>query len=249
MMNEKMTESMLKRIQAEHERRIQRIAESKHSHYDSDFKLVGTLNMFEILPDFVIPIFINTQEEIEDPNIMNKSFYIQVGSDEKDTIQYFTKLENYGSMLKQKVSIIKGNNIYSGRTYDIKSRPVYAFQYTETDVFWGNYMEMKEFFKKYLTEDENLQEQIQDFLNLESKHIWKRLKKELEIYFPTASESEIHKKIRTLMNNDFKGKELELYIPKFYDIVLRVGVRVKGETKKAYFATKEGEQLDELLEN
>lgn len=249
MMNEKMTESMIKRIQSEHERKIKRISKSESAHYDSDFKLVGILNMFEIIPDFVIPIFINTQEDIEEPNIMNKTFYIQVGSDEEDTIEYFTKLDNYGQILKQRVSIIRGNNIYSGKTIDIKSRPLYAFQYTDTDIMWGNYLEMKEFLKKYQTEDENLQEQIQDFLNLESKHIWKRLKRELEINFPTDSESEIDMKIRTLMNNDFKSKELELYIPKFHDIVLRVGVRVKGENKKAYIDTKEGEQLEELLEN
>lgn len=249
MMNEKMTVNMLKRIQDEHERRMKRIAESKHSHYDSDFKLVGTLNMFEIIPDFVIPIFINTQEEIEDPNIKNKSFYIQVGNDENDTILYFTDLNNYGPGLKKRVSIFRGISIYSVKTYDIKSRPVYAFQHTETDIMWGNYSEMKEFLKKFQTEDENLQKQIQDFLNLESEYIWRRIRRELEINFPEDSKSEIDMKIRTLMNNDFKGKELELYIPKFHDIVLKVGVRVKGEAKKAYFDTKAGKELGELLEN
>lgn len=249
MINEKMTLSVLRRIQAEHERKMKRIAESNKSYYDSDFKLVGTLNMYEIIPDFVIPIFINTQEKIEDPNIMNKSFYIQVGSDEKDTIEYYTKLDNYGPRLKQRVSIFREVSIYSGRIYDIESRPVYAFQYTETDIMCGNYSEMKEFLKKYQIEDENLQKRIQEFLNLESAHIWKRIRRELDVNFPEDSESEIDMKIRTLMDNDFKGKELELYIPKFHDIVLRVGIRVKGETKKAYFDTKAGEEFGELLED
>lgn len=245
MMNEKITESRLRRIQSEYERKMKRITPS---YYDSDFKLIGVLNMFGIVPDFVIPIFINTQEEVENPNIRNKSFYFQQGSDENDAIEYFAKLDNYGPNLKQMVSIFKGG--YSDRlTLDIKSRPLYAFQYTDEDIMWGDYLEMKEFFKTYQTEDQNLQEQIQDFLNLESAHIWKRLKRELELYFPKDSKSEIDMKIKSLCDNDFKGKQLELYIQKFHDIVLRVGVRVKGENRKVYFRTEEGEKLDELLEN
>lgn len=54
-------------------------------------------------------------------------------------------------------------------------------------------------------------------------------------------------KIRTLRNNDFEGEKLELYVPKFKDTVLRVGVQVKGEKKKAYFTTTEGEKLEDLL--
>ncbi len=249
MMNQGITLSKIRRIQSEHERKMKRLTESKPSNYDSDFKLIGVLNMFEIIPDFVIPVFTNIQEEIEQPNIMNKSFYVQVGSEEKDTIEYFTKLDNYEKELKRRVSILRGNNSCSRKTIDIKSRPLYAFQYTTEDIFWGNYLEMKEFFKNYKTEDKALQDQIQDFLNLESAHIWKRLKREFEINFPNDSADEIDVKINTLMKNDFKCKELELYIPKFHDIVLRVGVRVKGQNKKAYFDTKEGEQLEEVLEN
>lgn len=251
-MNMKISESMLKRIQAEYERKIQRIDESKPSRFDSGFKLIGVLNIFEIIPNFVIPIFINTREERVEPNIMNKPFYFQIGSDEKDTIEYFAKFDDYEQVSKQRVYILKEKNNYSEVTFDIKSRSLYAFQYTNKDIMIGNYLEMKKFlktYKSYKTEDKNLQEQIQDFLNLESVHIWERLKRELEISFPNDSESEIDMKINTLKNNDFIGEELELYIPKFHDIVLRVGVRVKGESKKVYFGTKEGEQLNKVLED
>lgn len=247
MMNERITVKRLKRIKSEHEKNMKRLIESKSSLYDSDFKLIGVLNMFEIIPDFVIPIFINTQEEIEDPNIMNKSFYVQVGSDENDTIEYFTKLDNYRHVSKERVRIFSGIDSFSRGIYDIKSRPLYAFQYTDEDIFWGNYLEMKEFLKNYKTDDEVLQEQIQDFLNLESKHIWSRVKRELKINFPNDSEIEIDMKIKKLRNNDFASKELELYIPKFHDIVLRVGVKVKGENKKDYFDTEEGKKLKILL--
>jgi len=249
MMNERISESMLKRIQIEYERKMKRICESKSSKFDSGFKLIGVLNMLEIIPNFVIPIFINMREELVEPNIMNKPFYFQVGSDEEDTMEYFAKLDEYEQVPKQIVSILEEKNSYARETFDVKSSPLYAFQYTNTDVMLGNYLEMKEFFKSYKTEDENLQEQIQDFLNLESEHIWKRIKRELKINFPKDSESEIDMKIEKLKNNDFIGKELELYIPKFHDIVLRVGVRVKGESKKDYFDTKEGEQLEEVLED
>lgn len=249
MMNMKISESKLRRIQVEYERKMQRISENNASKFNSGFKLIGVLNMFEIIPDFVIPIFINTQEELVEPNIMNKPFYIQVGSFEEDTMEYFAELDNYRYISKERIHIFGGIDSFSRGKYDIKSRPLYAFQYTDKDIFWGNYSEMKDFFKNYKTDDEVLQEQIQDFLSLESQHIWSRIKRELAINFPNDSESEIDMKIKTLRNNDFEGKELELYIPKFHDIVFRVGVRVKGERKKAYFTTKEGEQLKKVLED
>ena len=64
MMNMKISESKLRRIQVEYERKMQRISENNASKFNSGFKLIGVLNMFEIIPDFVIPIFINTQEEL-----------------------------------------------------------------------------------------------------------------------------------------------------------------------------------------
>lgn len=250
-MNSKITESTLERIKTAHERRMQRIIRNEQEGRDwcrgLKFKLVGILNMFDIIPGFVDPIFICLQDEPENPNIMNKPFYFQVGNDEKDTLTFFEKLDNYGKV-KQNVLKLKDSNTYAGTQFDIHSEPLYAFQYSETDIMFGNYSEMKEFLKQYETEDDILRKEIQDFLDLESKNIWPRVKRELVKNFPKDSEDEINMKVKTLKNNDFEGP-LELYIQKFHDIVLKVGIRVKGENKKSYYITEEGHYLDKVLEN
>lgn len=249
-MNNVITENTLKRIQTAHERRMERII--KHEQEGRErcsglkFKVVGILNMFDIIPGFVEPIFVYLQDEPEEPNVMNKPFYLQVGEGEKDSVSFFEKLDSY-SKVKQRVLLLNAINTYTGVQFNINSKPLYAFQYSENEVMFGNYSEMKEFLEKYQTEDEILKEEIQDFLDLESKNIWVRVKEQLERNFPNDSEVETDMKIRTLRNNESEGKKLELYIPKFKDTVLRVGVRVKGEKKKVYFTTTEGEELEDLL--
>ena len=248
-MNSKITEKAFERMLAAHEEKMKRIIENEQEErmncHNSSFKLIGMLNMFDIIPAFVIPIFICLQDDPEEPNEMNKPFYFQVGDDENDTLICFSKLENYGEYYKQRVRKLAQNNSYADTVFNVYSTPLYAFQYSETDVHFGDYFEIKDFLTVYQTEDELLKEQIQDFLQLESKLLWKRVLHELERAFPDDSADEIEMKLKTLRNNDFSEKELALYLPKFQDVVLRVGVRVKGEKKKVYFST----QYEEVLAN
>jgi len=56
-------------------------------------------------------------------------------------------------------------------------------------------------------------------------------------------------KLKTLRNYDesWYGKELELYAPKFHDVILRVGIRCKGTDKAKFFMTDAEKELIELL--
>jgi hypothetical protein len=208
------------------------------------FKLVGILNSFDIMPDFVIPIFVCLQDIATDEP--RKIYYFQVVNDESDTLSCFSKLSNYDEHYIKNVQFLEKATSYTDVLFDVHSKPLYAFQSSKDDVFIGNYGEMKEFLGKYKTEDDILKEEIQDFLELESQNIWKRLRVLLEENFPNDSKEEIEMKLRTLRCNDFENKTFELYAPKFHDSVLRVGICVKGENRKAYFSTKLGEELEEV---
>lgn len=174
-MNSKITENTFDWMQAERERRMERIIKYEQERRKCcrglKFKLVGILNPLEIIPGFVDAIFICLQDETEESNVKNKpSYYFQIADDEKDILTYFEKLDSYGEV-KQRVLKLNDSNTYAGVQFDIYSEPLYAFQYSETDIMFGNYSEMKEFFEKYQTEDEFLKKQIQDFFDSESKNI------------------------------------------------------------------------------
>jgi len=246
-MNMKTAEKSIRRRVIEDEKRIQRIIEKaqkeRKEYFGLKFRLVGVLNMFEIIPDFVIPIFTCVQDDSDE---INKEYYFQIVNDEKDKLISFAKLNDYG-----KNQVIHLFNRKIEELFDIHSEPIYAFQYSENQIFWGKYIEVKEFLEKYKTEDSILKEEIQDFLTLERQNIWERLRTLLEENFLNDSEKEIEMKLKTLRNLDseFEGKPLELYVPEFHGAILRVGIRVKGENKKAYYVTEIGKKLEHMLKD
>ena len=249
----KITEKAFKRMLAAHQEKMQRIIESSQEErmncYNSSFKLIGILNMFDLIPGFVIPIFICLQDNPEEPNEMNKPFYFQVLDDQNDTLICFSRLENYDELYKQRVNILATDNSYVDTVFNLHSTPLYAFKFSEEDIHIGDYFELKDFLTVYQTEDELLKEEIENFLQLESKFLWKKVYLELERAFPDDSEDEIEMKLRSLRNNDFSQMDLELYLPKFQDVVLRVGIRVKGEKKKLYFPTQYEKVLTDVIDD
>ena len=66
---------------------------------------------------------------------------------------------------------------------------------------------------------------------------------------PNDSKEEREMKLKTLRNYDesWYGKEIELYVPKFHDVILRVGIRCKGTDKAKFFMTDAEKELRELL--
>ena len=252
-MDSKITEKAFKRMLAAHQEKMQRIIENGQEErmncHNSSFKLIGILNMFDLVPGFVIPIFICLQDDPEEPNEMNKPFYFQVVDDQNDTLIYFSKLENYGELCKQRVNMLASDNSYVDTVFNLHSTPLYAFKFSEEDVHIGDYFELKDFLTVYQTEDVLLKEEIENFLQLERKFLWKKVRLELERAFPDDSGDEIEMKLRSLRNNDFFEKDLELYVPKFQDAVLRVGVRVKGKKKKLYFPTQYEKVLTDVIDD
>lgn len=207
-----------------------------------EFKLIGILNYFDIIPGFVTPIFTCIQDNADEEKTI---YYFQVGDEEKNTLNSFSKLNNYDKRIIDMIQLIDNKET---KLFTIHSKPIHAFQSSKEDIFFGEYSEVKEFLKNYHTENNNLKKEIQDFLNLENNNIWERLKILLRENFPNDTQEETELKFRTLRNNDYYGKTLELYVPEFQGAVLRVGICVKGEKKKkAFFVTEAGEKLTQIL--
>lgn len=236
---------------------VQRGKSEKHRiFYGLDFKLVGVLNRFDLIPDFVEPIFICKQDITDEHG--EPPYYFQVGDDETDTLMSFSRIDEYGEQYIQQVKLLEtlNVNINSTKLFNIHSKPIYAFQTTEKDVYIGEYSDMKKYLNSYHTESKILREEIQDFLDLESNNIWERLRIMLEKYFPNDTASDIDRKLKNfkdeytkLLKDEYEDKSLELYVPEFKDTVLRVGVRVKGTNEILYSLTEAGKELEELLSN
>lgn len=170
-MNNKITEIALQRFQSSHEKRMQQIIAYEQNRRrwctGLSFKLVGVLNILDILPSFVDPVFICVQDDPEEPDIMKKELYFQVGDEEKNKLTFFEKLKTYGKA-KEKVTFLNLNNNkkYLQKQFTIHSDPLYAFQSSESEIHLGSYYEMQEFFRNFQTDDHFLKKEIQNFLKL-----------------------------------------------------------------------------------
>lgn len=119
------------------------------------YKLVGFSNMFEIVPDFVYPIF----QSYED-----KKYYFQDGGDEEIRVKRFVEVKK---SFIEKITFFKDgittNDILISEI-SINSKPIFAFQDSESHVQVGNYEEMKEFFKSFEVESTAIQNEINVFI-------------------------------------------------------------------------------------
>ncbi len=79
--------------------------------------------------------------------------------------------------------------------------------------------------------------------------IWDSLRYLLKNNFPNDSKEDLEKRFNSLYNypEDWYGKEIELYVPQFRGIILRIGIHCKGTNKFSYFSTAAEHELDEVL--
>ncbi len=115
-----------------------------------EYVLFGYLNMFNIVPDFVFPVF-----KAED------YLYIQEGEHDK--------IEDIKLLDKQLYNAVNELKMFENRIDELKitknSLPIYAFQKDENTVICGNSSVLLNFFKNYDSEDSILKEEIEDFRN------------------------------------------------------------------------------------
>lgn len=118
---------------------------------NNKYKLIGFLNMFNIIPDFVFPVF-----------ELNGRIFFQEG--ENDKIQRFSIAK---STIQSKIIPVDMNTITNISTdlFDAFSDPIYAFQNDDQQVVYGNSSFLRQFFETFLPDNEVLALEISDFLD------------------------------------------------------------------------------------
>lgn len=113
------------------------------------YKLIGFLNMFNIVPDFVFPVF-----------EFNGDFFFQEG--ENDKIKSYSPAK---SSIRTKIIPVVSDTISNIRSslFDISSDPIYAFQ-TEEQVVYGTSAFLQQFFETYSPTNEVITLEIRNFL-------------------------------------------------------------------------------------
>lgn len=132
------------------------------------YKLIGFLNLFNVVPDFVYPVF-----------EYNDSFYFQDECNGKiidfvlvksSVYSMITKINEYKRVLGTKKAVL-----------EIGSKSVYAFQIERGKIVCGEAMLMLNFFTTYTTNSEFLKREIATFkrelINSESVEEYKRKQK------------------------------------------------------------------------
>ena len=116
---------------------------------DKTFKLIGVLNLFSIVPDFVVPIFECEQDGKKYAQDLDSFFDITQYRDMQKTI-YLEKITNI--------------NDFSESIFTIYSRSPFAFQLSDSDYFIGYAEDLAKFLKGFSTDEEILKKSIAEFL-------------------------------------------------------------------------------------
>lgn len=120
------------------------------------YKLVGIMNLFNIVPDFVRPIFEN-----------DNKLYFQISNEKTAIITEFVPVkENVINNVILLNTIT--NNLKKREELTISNNPLFAFQTSEEYVFIGTFEEMRDFFKSFKADNQILSDEIRDFLNNKS---------------------------------------------------------------------------------
>lgn len=122
---------------------------------NTKYKLIGFLNMFNIIPDFVFPVFES-----------NGDLFFQEGENDK--------IEKYGiakAAIRTRIIPVDSNSFSNigSNMFDISSSPVYAFQ-TREQIIYGTSSFIRKFLEEYTPENEIIAEEIIDFLENLPKH-------------------------------------------------------------------------------
>lgn len=116
---------------------------------NAKYKLIGFLNMFNLVPDFVFPVF-----------EFGGNLFFQEG--ENDEIKSYSPAK---SSIRTRIIPIVSNAVsdIESSLFDISSNPIYAFQ-TEEQMIYGTSSFLRQFFETYLPANEVIALEIRDFL-------------------------------------------------------------------------------------
>ncbi len=120
----------------------------------NNYKLFGTMNMFDIVPNFVFPVFENQGKyylQNSDNTTEIDSFYEIVGK------KYLNKIKPLTSSFNKMINI-KDN-------YMVNDEPLVAFQISKENYFIGTINVFNDFIKSIQIENEMLSKSILDFQN------------------------------------------------------------------------------------
>ena len=138
----------------------------------SMYKLAGFLNMFDIIPDFVYPVF-----WLADDTSIDR-LYLQEGN--KDTIMNFVPLKEsvyYKVVYYKELNKIEGMTVNDGVA--VLDRAIYAFQIDSQNVICGDSEKLIQFFNNYSTNDKILLNEIKEFRSEIKMGFFKPKKKEV----------------------------------------------------------------------
>lgn len=136
------------------------------------YELIGFINMFNIIPDFVFPVFIcDNKYYFQDGNNIQVDNFIEI----KETVYSKIQFKND----------IKANLKY----LTVRNSPIYAFQINKNDIYYGKLKEFLNYIKRYNTEDSILQDEINNFINENKPHVQK-----INRTFNTYSFNVIHRR-------------------------------------------------------
>ena len=117
------------------------------------YKLSGFINMFNVIPDFIFPVF-------EKKGI----FFFETGDETTLKLEEFIEVKQ--SCIDKIVFISNFKTNLSGEVeISLGSAPIFGFQVSEDYIFIGDFEEIKKFLMSYETDDEILKKQIEEFLN------------------------------------------------------------------------------------
>ena len=119
------------------------------------YQLVGFVNMFNIVPDFVSPVFQGFDDSL---------YYFQHGNEKTLKITDFDPISKCCTSRIVFLGDVVKSNYFSDTEVSLNSRPIFAFQVSDDFVQIGYYEDMRKFIETYETDDKILKEQIYDFL-------------------------------------------------------------------------------------
>ena len=117
-----------------------------------NYKLVGILNLFDVVPSFVYPIF---EKE--------GRYYFITGDEETLQTEGFEIVKE--SAVKRIVFLndLKTNEFLQ-REFSEESEPIFVFQVSVTEIYIGAFEKIRDFLQTFETDDEILKKEINDFI-------------------------------------------------------------------------------------
>lgn len=139
------------------------------------YMLVGFINMFEIIPAFIFPIY-----------MLKSELYIQEGEQNKISDIVPLKKELYSKVIP--LHEIRDFKYLEKQTrITVESLPKYAFQATEDKIIYGEFDILLKYFEGYKANDEILEEQISDFKSEVGYKQRKRVNSEIDSFAKIGS--------------------------------------------------------------